>query len=133
MDLLTGNAYEQDTRGTGWFIGFGDWTRLPGSDLLHVPADQPLSGLCVKWYDHPDGHDSGDGKPLSEGRTMSMLATPGSVFRYLFSTEPGFPPEASRAIVLSRPGDYLAWGPGWYHRWHCERRATILTVRWTPA
>ena len=37
MNLLTGNAYEADTGGTGWFIGFSDWTQLPGSDLLYVP------------------------------------------------------------------------------------------------
>lgn len=133
MELLTGNAYEQDTQGTGWFIGFSDWTRLPQSDLLHVPAGQPVTGLCLKWFDHPDGHDGGDGKPVREGRTVSMLVTPGSVFRCDFSREPGFPAGGTRRVVLSRPGDFMAWGAGWYHRWFCERRATVLTVRWTPA
>ncbi len=132
MDLLTGNAYDQDTRGTGWILGFSDWTRLPQSDLLHIPQDQPLHGLCVKWFDHPDGHAS-DGKPVSDGRTWSALVTEGSEFHYDFSREPGFPPGATRHVVLRRPGDWLAWDAGWYHRWRCERRSTILTVRWTPA
>jgi len=132
MDLLTGNAYDQDTGGTGWLIGFSEWTRLPGSDLLHVPADQPVTGLCFKWYDHPEGHASGD-KPVSVGRTFSLLATAGSVFRYEISTDPGYASEATRTVVLQRPGDYIVWGPGIYHRWTCERRSTILTVRWVPA
>jgi len=132
MDLITGNAYELDTRGTGWIIGFSDWTRLPGSDLLHVPAGEPVTGLCVKWYDHPEGHASGD-KPVSEGRTFSMLVTPGSRFRYDISDEPTYAPQRTRTLVLERPGDYIAWGEGVYHRWFCDRRSTILTVRWTPA
>ncbi len=27
MDLEFGNAGSIDTRGTGWFVGFSDWTR----------------------------------------------------------------------------------------------------------
>jgi hypothetical protein len=130
MDLITGNFYDADTRGTGWVIGFSDWTRLPGSDLLHVPQDAPLSGLCVKWYDHPDGHVSRSDKQVSAGRTMSMLVTTGSHFELDFSDAPHFHPDHTRTLVMTRAGDYAAWGAGVYHRWRCGRRSTILTVRW---
>jgi hypothetical protein len=129
MDLLTGNAHETDTRGTGWFLGFSDWTRRPGPDLLHVPQDQPLTGLCCKWFDHPDGHDSGP-KPISEGRTLSLLVSADSAFRLDFCRSAGFDDGAVRTVVLQRHGDFAIWGAGLYHRWRCERRATILSLRW---
>ena len=133
MEVMTGNAYDTDTRGTGWLIGFSDWTRQGPGELLHVPREQALSGLCVKWFDHPDGHDGGDGKPVSEGRTVSILVSAGSVFRIEVSESPDFPPAATRAVLLQRPGDFAAWGAGLYHRWHCLRRSTVMSLRWNPA
>jgi hypothetical protein len=130
MDILTGNAYTANTAGTGWFIGFSDWTRLPGSDLLHVPRDQALRGLCVKWFDHAAGHASEDTKPVSEGRTVSVLVTTGSSFSIDFSLDPNFAAEGTRTVVLQQPGDFAAWGAGLHHRWRCTRRATIMTLRW---
>ena len=127
--LLTGNASELDTRGTGWIIGFSDWTRLPGSDLLHVPKDEPLHGLMVKWFDHAPGHASGS-KALSTGRTISLLAGPESHFELDFSLDPDFAPEATRVVAFRRTGDFAAWGAGIHHRWRALRQATILTVRW---
>lgn len=132
MDLSTGNAHDANTQGTGWFIGFSEWTRQPGSDLLHVPRDQPLSGLCVKCYDHPAGHDSGPGKPVSEGRTVSLLVSEGSRFRIEFCETPDFASSPVRTVLLQRHGDFAAWGEGLYHRWHCEAASTVLTLRWSP-
>lgn len=130
MHLVTGNFSDADTRGTGWVVGFSDWTRLPGSDLLHVPQDAALSGLCLKWYDHADGHESGNTKAPSTGRTVSLLVNEGAHFELDFSEDPGFPPERTRTVVFRRAGDYAAWGAGVQHRWRCVRRSTILTVRW---
>jgi hypothetical protein len=132
MDLIVGNAQDADTRGTGWFIGFSDWTRHGDPSLLHVPAGAPLDGLCVKWFDHPDGHDSGD-KPVSEGRTVSILVTEGSSFRIDFCDTPDFDPPATRTVWLRRHGDYAAWGAGLHHRWHCETRSVVLTLRWNQS
>jgi hypothetical protein len=128
MDITVGNAHDAATCGTGWMVGFGDWT----SGLLRVPRDQPLSGLCVKWFDHPTGDDSGPGKPLSEGRTLSLLVSAGSAFRIELSESADFPPGETRIAQLGRHGDFAAWGPGLFHRWHCLSRATILTIRWQP-
>jgi hypothetical protein len=130
MDVLVGNAGDAETNGTGWFIGFSAWTRLPGSELLHVPQDRGLSGLCVKWFDHPDGDDSGGSKPCSEGRTVSMLVSEESRFRIEFCAAPDFAAATVETVLLQRHGDFAAWGGGLFHRWHCERRATVLTLRW---
>lgn len=127
MDIAFGNAHEAETEGTGWFIGFSDWT----SGLLHVPKDHPLTCLCLKWFAHPSGDVSGDMKPVSEGRTVSMLVSEG-VFWIEFSPSPTFAPDTVRRVTLRRHGDYAAWGAGIYHRWHCEAGTTVLTVRWNP-
>lgn len=132
MDLLTGNAYDADTQGTGWFIGFSDWTRHGPGALLHVPRAQPVQGLCVKWFEHPAGHDSGPDKPLSEGRTVSILVGPPSRFRIDFSAHPGFPAALTRSVLLQRPGDFAAWGAGLHHRWQALERATVMSLRWNP-
>ena len=130
MDLLKGNAHEAHTQGTGWFIGFSPWTRRPGSALLHVPQSEPVTGLSMKFYDHPAGHDSGDGKPLSEGRTVSILVSEGSRFRVEFCASADFGSSPVETVLLQRHGDFVAWGEGLHHRWHCEAASTILTLRW---
>ena len=84
----------------------------------------------MKWFDHPTGHDSGATKPVSVGRTVSILVTEGSRFELDFCEDAAFPPERTRAVVLQRPGDYAAWGAGLFHRWRCVQRATIATLRW---
>ena len=132
MDILTGNAQFAKTEGTGWFLGFSAWTRLPGSDLLHVPRKQLLSGLCVKWFDHMAGDASGNDKPISEGRTISILITAASDFRLEFSCASDFPTDGTRIALLRRQGDYVAWGAGLFHRWRCIDHSTILTIRWSP-
>jgi hypothetical protein len=64
---------------------------------------------------------------------LSILVSEDSRFSLQFSTAPGFDDEGLRTVVLRRQGDYVAWGPGLFHRWHCDTRCTILTLRWTPA
>jgi quercetin dioxygenase-like cupin family protein len=33
-------------------------------------------------------------------------------------------------VPLTRPGDYVVWGPGVDHSWRAEQDAVVLTVRW---
>ena len=130
MDIDTGNASELDTQGTGWFIGFSPWTHGSVNGLRHVAKDQPVTGLCVKWFRHEPGHESGD-KPVSEGRSASILVTENARFEIDFCLSADFSGEV-RTVVLRREGDFAVWGEGLYHRWRCVERATIATVRWTP-
>lgn len=130
MDLLQGNAHDADTHGTGWMLGFSEHARRTESDLLYVPRELPLAGLCLKWFEHADGHDSGDGKPLSVGRTISFLVSEGSVFRIEFCEFADFASGPVHTALLQRHGDFVIWGAALYHRWHCVKRSTVLTVRW---
>lgn len=131
MDIETGNAHELDTQVTGWFIGFSDFTRSSLNGWRHVPQGEPVTGLCVKWFHHEPGHES-SGKPVSSGRTMSILVTDGAHFELDFCRSPDFDDEV-RTVVFRREGDFAVWGEGLYHRWRCMSRVTIATVRWTPA
>jgi hypothetical protein len=128
-----GNAGDVNTNGTGWFVGFSDWAKSPPANLRHVPREELASGLCVKWFSHRAGDPNGEAKPLSEGRTMSMLVSPASEFRIEFSANPDFPGHEALAHTLRRHGDFVIWGPGLYHRAFGIQAACVLTVRWnTP-
>ncbi len=126
-----GNAGDLDTNGTGWFVGFSDWTTKPPAYLRHVPAGELGEGLCVKWFSHPAGDPNGEFKPLSEGRTMSVLVSPASEFRVEFSATNDFAPQEVLAHTLRRHGDFVIWGPGVFHRAFGIQPACILTVRWS--
>jgi hypothetical protein len=131
MNIDTGNAYDQDTGGTGWFVGFSEWTLASTGGLRHVPQGEAISGFSMKWFDHPPGQE-GNAKPVSEGRTLSILVNEGGEFEIDFCAAADFSQEV-RTVRLARPGDFAAWGAGIFHRWRCVRRATVATVRWRPA
>ena len=131
QNIEFGNAGDLDTQETGWFVGFSDWTKRASSHLRHVPADEPAAGLCVKWFNHPAGNPNGEFKPLSDGRTMSVLVSPISEFRIEFSVTADFAPPDILAHTLRRHGDFVIWGPGVFHRAFGVQPACILTVRWS--
>ena len=128
IDVEFGNAGKADTQATGWFIGFSEWA----TGLRHMPIEDLSSGLCVKWFEHAAGHPNGDAKPLSEGRTISMLVGASSEFKIQCSLDASFPEDKTVTHVLRKTGDYVIWGPGIYHRTFGIKQATILTLRWTP-
>jgi hypothetical protein len=127
-----GNAGTLDTHGTGWFVGFSDWTRSALGDLRHVAAGAPTAGLCIKWFAHAAGDPNGEAKPISEGRSLSVLVSPASEFRIEFSSTADFAPEATISHTLRRQGDFVVWGEGVHHRAFGMEAACVMTVRWTP-
>ncbi|MCS5693257.1 hypothetical protein NZK33_14875 [Cyanobium sp. FGCU-6] len=135
MEIEVGNASAVDTSGSGWFIGYGDWTRSADrglGDLRVLPRDALARALQVKWMVHPAHDPRGTGKPLSEGRTISLLVSEGGRFRLEFSTDPSFSVPGLVRHTLDRHGDFVIWGPGLHHRWFVDEACTILTLRWTP-
>lgn len=132
LGLEIGNAGALDTRGTGWWIGFSDWTRDGHANLRHVPAGLAALGLSAKWYDHPAGHPHGEAKPVSEGRSVSLLVGEEGEFRLDFSRDAAFAPEHTVTRVMRRRGDFVAWGAGLHHRAYGLRDSSILTLRWLP-
>ncbi|MEW6344131.1 MAG: hypothetical protein AB1704_26030 [Pseudomonadota bacterium] len=125
-----GNAGDLNTNGTGWFVGFSEWTKGSSTELRHVDAGESSAGLCIKWFAHPAGDPNGEAKPLSEGRTMSILVSPASEFRLEFSTTVDFAPNELLAHTLRRQGEFVIWGLGIFHRAYGIQSASILTVRW---
>jgi hypothetical protein len=90
MDIEFGNAGTVDTNNTGWFLGFSDWTKSPAARLRHVSQEDIAKSLCVKWFHHPKGDPCGEPRPLSEGRTISILVSEHGQFRLEFSTSADF-------------------------------------------
>lgn len=127
-----GNAEDIDTNETGWMIGFSDWSIEEPHNLRHMPVGTSSNAICLKWFNHAKGDPNGQDKPLSVGRTMSMLVSERSEFRLEFSVDPRFPAEGTQAHTLKRKGDFVIWGPGIYHRAYGLKSATIMTIRWEP-
>jgi hypothetical protein len=133
MEIEFNDANEVDTRGTGWFVGYGEWARnADGPALRYLPQDMCSRGLCMKWMFHCKGDRLGEGKPVSEGRTLSIMVSEGGRFRLQFSRSPDFPPDDLVEHVMHRQGQFCVWGAGLHHRWFVDEACTILSVRWTP-
>lgn len=135
MDIEFGHLGSLDTQGTGWFLGHSDWTRESGGQgdpLRYMPMELHSHTLTMKWMDHVAGDPRGKGKPVSEGRTLSILVgTPGR-FRLQFSRHAHFPEQATVEHVLESVGHFSIWGAGIHHRYEVDADCTILTLRWIP-
>ena len=127
-----GNAGELNTNGTGWIIGFSPWSKPGDANLRHIPPGLNAKGLCVKWFMHEAGNPRGEIKPISQGRTISLLVGQPGEFKLEFSLTESFKPGETLACVLREPGDFAVWGEGIYHRWYCGQPSSILTIRWQP-
>jgi hypothetical protein len=135
VNIEFGRLDTLDTRGTGWFLGYGDWLmpERPGDPgLRYMPRDAILHTLCMKWGVHEKGSLLGAGKPKSEGRTLSILVSEGGRFRLEFSASGDFSDGDRVGHVLDRHGHFCAWGEDLHHRWFVDEDCVILTLRWIP-
>lgn len=71
-----------------------------------------MSGLCVKWFNHRAGHPNGERKPISTGRTISILVSAASDFQLDFAPSDEFLASETESHRLRRMGDFVIWGPG---------------------
>lgn len=131
MDIEAGNAGDLDTGDSGWFVGYGPWTRS-GALLRFMPPEQTAQGIQIKWMVHPAGDPRGEAKPPSRGRTLSLLVSPAGRFRLEFAPDGRFRASERITHILRRPGDFVIWGADIHHRWTVEAACTVLTIRWTP-
>lgn len=143
--LEHGNAWalrRPEQPSTNWVVG--DHAAIPLDSLRFVGHGPPgqgagdgsgdgaaarLEGLAIKWFQHTPQDDPGwgQGKPISVGRTLSLLAGPGAF-------ELSFRRGGRRCtLVLEQPGDFAIWGEGLEHRWRALEPSTVLTVRWQPS
>ena len=127
MEIEVGNLNDLPTDGTGWVLGFSPWTR---GTLRQVSRDTSVEGLCMKWMHHGAGDPRGLAKPISAGRTLSVLVNDGE-FVLEFASDEAFATDFRR-VVMKRSGDFAAWGPDVHHRWFVPAACTIMTLRWDP-
>jgi len=115
---------------TNWVVG--DHPAIPADSLrflrhaTHPDGAQAVEGLALKWFAHSpeDPPEWGEDKPLSAGRTLSLLAGAGG-FELCFATG-----GSEARVLLEDAGDYALWGPGLHHRWRVLRPSLVVTLRW---
>lgn len=104
-----GNAADESDDHRGWLVGHF----MPDGEI------RQSNDVEIKWGQHPVGEqrDSWQG---DETRTTVLLLVNGR-FRIDLSVT---------NHLLSRPGDYVMWGPGVGHSWQAEADSVVLTIRW---
>jgi hypothetical protein len=129
--LEVGNAWALHVPGhpTNWIVG--ETAAIPAHSLRHIrqggpDGPEPLSGLAVKWFVHDPSDPAawGENKPISVGRTMSILAGEGA-FELTFSRD-----GRQCRVLLDTSGDFVAWGAGLMHTWKPLTRCAVVTMRW---
>ncbi|MFN9644624.1 MAG: hypothetical protein ACK6BG_05760 [Cyanobacteriota bacterium] len=131
--LEVGNAWSLRSPAaphTNWLVG--DHGGIPADSLRflrhgrHPTGGERVEDLALKWFVHAPGDppEWGEGKPISTGRTLSLLAGVGG-FELCFSRDGG-----TARVVLEEAGDFALWGPGLDHRWRVLRSSVVVTMRW---
>jgi hypothetical protein len=131
--LELGNAWalrSPEAPHTNWLVG--DHGGIPVDSLRFLRHGGPAAGadgvedLALKWFAHSPGDppEWGQGKPISSGRTLSLLAGAGA-FELWFRRG-----DREAGVVLEEPGDFALWGPGLHHGWRVQRPSLVVTLRW---
>ncbi|MBW4442073.1 MAG: hypothetical protein KME10_12705 [Plectolyngbya sp. WJT66-NPBG17] len=118
MDIEFGNAGAINTNSTGWFIGFSDWTKADVAsvtDLRFMAKNALAHTIPMKWIVHSVNDSRSVAKPLSEGRTLSILVSETGRFRLEFSANSTFPVGQVVQHELQAHGDFVIWGENIYY------------------
>jgi hypothetical protein len=111
-DLVSvGNALKDGKQ--GWFVG------------LFVPSSSPLvrqQAVEIKWGQHAKGERRSPFVQWSETTTISVLVNGSFVVRIKL-------PDGMQEIILSAPGDFVAYGSSVEHSWEALEDCTVVTVR----
>ena len=147
--LEVGNAWTlrpPEAPHTNWVVG--DHPSIPLESLRflrhdgHPDGAQAVEGMALKWFAHSpaDPPEWGENKPLSTGRTLSLLAGPGA-FELWFArggvgggeavgSDGSAEVSEEVSVLLEDPGDFALWGPGLAHRWRVWQPSLVVTLRW---
>jgi len=128
-----GNAWalrSPATPHTNWLLG--DHGGIPAESLRllrhggHPDGPERVEDLALKWFAHDpaDPPSWGEAKPLSVGRSLSLLAGEGA-FELRFQRG-----EEELLVLLEHPGDYALWGSGIGHSWRVLKPSLVMTLRW---
>jgi len=117
---------------TNWLVG--DHPAIPADSLRFVgqpcdgsPESERVEHLALKWFEHQPGDDPAweEHKPMSSGRTLSLLAG-GGAFELQFRRG-----EQACTVLLEQAGDFALWGEGLEHRWRALAPSTVISLRWS--
>lgn len=108
--IQTGNAQLDSTESRGWLIG----NFLPKNSGLRYSE-----AVELKWGTHRAGEARTDWVTGETRTTVGVLVS--GEFEMEFR---------DRTVALSKPGDYVMWGPGVDHKWCATQDCVLLTVRW---
>jgi hypothetical protein len=135
VGLEFGNAWQlrsQDRPETNWIVG--SFPTIAPESLRFMQQSNVTNGvvgdsatdIAIKWFLHTPQDDPawGINKPISSGRTLSLLAGAGE-FELTFTLA-----DQCLTLVLDQPGDFAIWGSGLFHAWRSLKVSPILTVRW---
>lgn len=110
MSIAAGNAYEDGSPYRGWIVG----NFIEPADSIRNSGD-----VEIKWGAHAAGEERPEWT-TGETRTSIMFLISGRFVQKL----------PDREVELSKPGDYVMWGPGVVHAWKAVEDSVMLTVRW---
>jgi len=110
LTISAGNAFADGDKHRGWLVG----------NFIEPPDSVLNSGdVEIKWGVHPAGEERADWT-TGETRTSFMVLISGRFIQRL----------PDRQVELTKPGDYVSWGPGVVHAWRAIEDSVLLTVRW---
>ena len=105
-----GNAADDGAMSAGWFVGhFLD----PAKAGLRA-----TSGFEAKWSSHKTGEQR-ERWTTDENHATIVILIHGRLKLHLRDAD----------HVLSKPGDYIIWGPGTDHSWSAEETCLVVTFR----
>jgi len=127
--LLSGAAFDGVVYGTaagnnhGYFMGFNAIY-----DLLKVDENDMRAGLIgIKYFHHKAGEVRSNVPEIEKDFALTMLVGSGCWRQRVWIESP----DQSLEVLLTAPGDYVAWGrDGIKHWWSAIHTSTMLTVRW---
>jgi len=106
-----GNAYDDADAHRGWLLGhFIDPAKAPA---------RSTRALEVKCGIHPAGQQRPEWTSGEDRSTLIILIS--GKFRLDLTTG---------SMTMTRPGDYITWGPGIDHSWQAVDDSVVVTVRW---
>lgn len=110
--ISVGNAALTGREHGGWFIGHF---------ISEEAGTRRTDALQAKWGLHRAGEDRvGLNNHLDE-HSLAILISGRFVIEF---------PTLGEEVMLSQPGDYVLYGPGFPHSWRAVEDSTVLTVRW---
>jgi hypothetical protein len=108
--IQTGNANVDSNDTRGWFVG----------DFIEEKYGLRHDKLVeMKWGVLKEGDER------TEWATGETRTTIGILISGMFTME-----FRDKLLTFDTPGDYVMWGPGVDHRWHADKDAVWLTIRW---